>query len=700
MSTKFHALLIGVNCYLPNQMPGGGTYRNLRGCVRDIDHVEAYLRNALHVPPDHITRLTSTTGPGNNPVEPAAQLPSYENMVAAFKALAGKALDGDQVYVHYSGHGGRTTTAFPELKGAGNLDEALVPYDIGNSEARYLRDIELGALLKSIANKGAFLTVVLDSCHSGGATRGELAGVSTAVARGMDPGNAVKEGRTYDATDRPTESLVASHDELVAAWGPVEDGQRGVKPGSGWLQAVQGYTLLAACRANESAYEDVFEDGEKNGALTYWLLRSLPALPPSASFQVLHNILLARIRSWMGAQTPQLQGTSDRLVFGSENTAAAFGILVASVDMPNNTVLLNAGEAHGLRPGTLLAVYPNGAADLTSAQGRQAVLQVTELVGDADSKAVIVTDFNRGALEPGAQAVLIGSSDQRLQRTVALALNSQALLMAMQEALGAEGAGFVRLREAGEAADFQVGVVDDCYEIWDRSGNPMPNLRPLIGVSDADAAIRVVKRLVHLTKYENVRAIHNADPDMSKRVKVELLEAPTGDEGHAPVFLPGMHVTLRITNLLAPNLNDLNDPARILNVTVLQLANDYSIQQVHPPALEGPFVLLQPSKSIPLEFVTDLPAGCDEVTDILKVFVTQKSTDFRSLLLPGLDDPPKPVIRSVDKMDDPLERFLASFAGDEAPGDGELQTRLQQVSAPKQPRPWATSQVELTVKKA
>ena len=56
----FHALLIGVNCCLPNLLPGGGTYRILNGCVRDITHVEAYLRTALGVPTDCITRLTST----------------------------------------------------------------------------------------------------------------------------------------------------------------------------------------------------------------------------------------------------------------------------------------------------------------------------------------------------------------------------------------------------------------------------------------------------------------------------------------------------------------------------------------------------------------------------------------------------------------------------------------------------------------
>ena len=113
-------------------------------------------------------------------------------------------------------------------------------------------------------------------------------------------------------------------------------------------------------------------------------------------------------------------------------------------------------------------------------------------------------------------------------------------------------------------------------------------------------------------------------------------------------------------------------------------------------------MLLQPSASVepPLEFETELPAGYDEVKDILKVFVTQKTTDFRSLLLNGLDDPPTPRTRSLGEMDDPLDIFLASFAGDEAPSDEEVATRLMLVSAPKQPRLWATSQVELPVKKA
>ena len=47
-------------------------------------------------------------------------------MVAAFCKITELAQKGDQVYIHYSGHGGRTQpTLLPELKGENGFDEAL-----------------------------------------------------------------------------------------------------------------------------------------------------------------------------------------------------------------------------------------------------------------------------------------------------------------------------------------------------------------------------------------------------------------------------------------------------------------------------------------------------------------------------------------------------------------------------------------------
>src|SRR5829696_6450501 len=145
---NLYALLIGIDCYLTNRLPNGSSYPSLGGCVRDINHVEAFLKQKFQLPEERILKLTATDSGQLEPPEPRDHWPTYENMVAAFKRLTTLAQPGDQVYIHYSGHGGRTPTIVPEIKGLKAHDETLVPTDIGNSEARYLRDIELAKLLQ------------------------------------------------------------------------------------------------------------------------------------------------------------------------------------------------------------------------------------------------------------------------------------------------------------------------------------------------------------------------------------------------------------------------------------------------------------------------------------------------------------------------------------------------------------------------
>lgn len=282
-SSKFFALLIGVDCYLPNTLPQGGSYKSLAGCVRDINHVESFLKNTLQVSPAQILKLTASNSDSPNiPQEPPEQLPTYENIVAKFKELTDLAQPQDQVYIHYSGHGGRSTTIYPELKGSYGVDESLVPTDIGNSEARYLRDLELAKLLQNMVDKGLVVTLVLDSCHSGGATRGE---VNDSNIRGLNK-------NIIDTTPRPTESLVASTEELIQNWQELTQGQqntRNVTAASGWLPEPKGYVLLAACRDNEFAFEYPFNGKENNGALTYWLLDSLEKLGSDSTCKVVHE---------------------------------------------------------------------------------------------------------------------------------------------------------------------------------------------------------------------------------------------------------------------------------------------------------------------------------------------------------------------------------------------------------------------------
>lgn len=280
------------------------------------------------------------------PPEPREQWPTYENMVAAVKRLTDLAQPGDYVCWYYAGHGGRAPTIYPQRKGANGLDESLVPTDIGNSTARYLRDLELVKLLDDMVAKGLVVTVVLDICHSGGMARGQ----GDVAIRGI---NAV------DTTERPKESLVGPLAELFRAWDDATaGGTRNVALGSGWLPEPRGYTLLAACRPSESSHEYAFDGKERNGALTYWLLNALENAGTGVSHKDLHDRIVGRVHSQFENQTPQLQGEGDRIFLGSERISPYYAAPVLEVDLPGNRLLLGAGQAHGLRADAQFAVYP------------------------------------------------------------------------------------------------------------------------------------------------------------------------------------------------------------------------------------------------------------------------------------------------------------------------------------------------------
>jgi hypothetical protein len=650
------ALLIGIDCYMANQLPDGSWYPSLGGCVRDIAHVESFLRTRLGVEETRLLKLTASNphwppndaDPDRRPLEAPENWPTYENMVHMFRQLTEMAAPGDQVYIHYSGHGGRATTAFPALKGDGAFDEALVPTDIGDSTARYLRDAELAYLLQAMVDKGLLVTVVFDSCHSGGATRGN----GKAVRRGIG---------SADTRIRNTDSLVATYDRLEAVWRGAGGSGRSVKPGSGWLIEPEGYVLLAACRAQESAFEYPFDGKERNGALTYWLLDSLKQIGPALTYKMLHDRILAKIHAQFAAQTPQLQGEGARLVFGCDRIEPAYGATVLEVDAASGRARINAGEAHFIRRGAQFAIYPHGSNDLASAQARLALAELQEDPSATDAWVTITHRLKAADIEQGAQAVLIDPGIVRLRRPVALALrddlsadiDQQAALQRARDAIVQRGSAFAPLATETEGAAFQVAVnANSEYEIWDPAGAPLTNLRPALQIDDPAAPATLVERLIHLAKYRNVQELDNHDTlsPLAGQLAVELAgmsktynradapePQPFPHTGTQPVLKPGEWVFLRIRNLL-PRVTE-DEQANVLNVTVLGLDANWAISQLHPRSSGSYFVPLDPQSEILLPLQVSLPPGCKAVTDIIKVFGTIGTTNFRWLGLPALDRP-------------------------------------------------------------
>ena len=693
---NLHALLIGIDCYLENRMPDGSFYPSLRGCVRDVTHMEDFLKSKFQIPQENILKLMASNVNKPEPPEPKSQWPTYENMVAAFKELAQKAQPGDHVLIHYSGHGGRAKTIYAERKGPNGIDEALVPTNIGKSEARYLRDLELAKIMNDMVAKRLVIAVMLDSCHSGGMTRG---GGDVAV-RGI--------GTVDDRKPKILDSDVGLKKELLDLWDQLtQKGTRNVALGSGWLPEPKGYTLLAACRPSESAYEFAFDGKERNGALTYWLLHSLQDAGPGMSYKALHDRIVAKVHSQFENQTPQLQGEGDRVFYGSDRVRPHYAVPVMKVDSAGKRLLLGAGQAHGLRKNAQFAIYPHGS-DISKAELRQAVVEISQL-GSTDSWASIVKQFGQKAIEQGAEAAPVGSAVRLLQKVYMVTqaprdlppnLDQKAALGGVEKAL--KDNGWLEVAEKGGEVDYNVAVNSKGeYEIWDRTGAVIKNLRPPIKVGAEKAGAEIARRLVHLAKYNAIKQLYNHDAmsPLARKLEIDLIgkraeydpadpfepEETFADEpGRTPIMRVGQWTALRIKNASTGKLN----------ITVVDLQPDWGISQIFPAGHGDYFVEFESGQEMIIPLEAGLPTGYEEGKDLIKVFATVTTSNFRWLELPALD---QPLVRSIAVRGkapaNSLEELMSAFTADKPP------TR-NLVPAAYPSREWVVSQVEVNVKKA
>lgn len=651
------ALLIGVDCYMPASISGLPRYGNLSGCVNDIQLMDEFLRTRLNVPGARIKKLTAS-GSGFEPQEPPEDRPTKANIIAALQALARPdgPQPGDQVFIHYSGHGGRAVTLWPDLKSDG-LDESLVPTDYGRienpdkPEDRYVRDVELAALLQALVDRKLIVTVVLDSCHSGGATR-------AAEEEG------VRGSFEIDMVPRFASQLVGSPKELGDRWQEQTRGTRAASVASGWLPDPNGYTLLAACRALELAREYRAPNGKRHGALTYWLWHTLQS--PTTNWEMVQQQVVAQVHGAFASQTPQLQGVGNRAVFGGASLALPAGVNVLEVQ--GDKLRLGIGQAGVVSEGAQFFVYRKGVTDFKQTDQRLAVVELIDVL-DAESRAKVVRRLADGTIEPGCQALLFDPG-RKQQRAVRLVHGGEAPAAMVEGALDDLAATieqyesrFVRVAADGEYAHFQVGVTGQGeYEIRDAGEQPLANLQPA-PIADPREA---VEQLEHLAKYFNVLELSSPD-SMSRlagKLEVTLMrtpEEPFDESGGIPTVKANEQVYyLRIRNLHEPMQGPPSDASwyieerrrRTMNITVLNLAPDWSISRFLPPLgdaedyydLEPGATLLLPRAELPgvarglPPLMSSVPAGAKEAIDILKVFATTDTTSYDSLQLPGISE--------------------------------------------------------------
>jgi Caspase domain len=663
MMSNLYALLIGIDYYEPNPY-----YNSLQGAVRDIDKVASYLETSLQVPPERLTRLTAPL-PDTNALKDVRsarqeQPPTYQNIVTAFNQITKTAQPQDLVYIHYSGHGGRVKTIFADLKGEGQFDEGLVPMDVGN-ESYYLRDVEMATLLKRMTDKGLIVTVVFDSCHSGGATRGdgEIRGARTGAV---------------DLQNRPIDSVVATRDELVQNWLTLtqNDGKES------WLPNQSDYVFLGACRPSEYAYEAAFGTGrERNGALTYWMLDTLANSKSALTYQSLYNRVKGMIQSKFPNQLPMLLGASDRLVFGDKQQYRPYTVVVTNVSEDQTEITLDAGMSAGLSSGTRFAIYPTD--DVTDKTQQLAIVELTDEIQADRSIARILTPDEGGAIvkgkiAPGASAIMVAApvnligkvrlfvdkkvGDREEDLPVNLVDRQTEALAKIRQALVSNG--WVVEVKNGEESHYQVAVGKEGeYEIC--IGMPVKNVRPLLKIDDPAAPQQVVDRLVHLVKYQAVQELDNPASDLIDRLEFELCDA------NKQPFPNPQNVSLKPGEISYLKIK--NTYSQILNVAVLDLEPTWAISQVPIQGELAAFVSLDPGQETFTKLRLQLPENYQQAKETLKIFATKGLANFQWLTLPTLDEQPQPRgsapneelrTRSVDLPINPLNHLLTAIGGD------------------------------------
>jgi len=129
-----------------------GTEFELKGCVNDVNNIyERFLKHHGFTE-DHTILFT----------DDSKFPPTKSNMCAAFKQFVEKSIDGDILFIQYSGHG--TEVEDHDGDEDDGFDEALCPLDGGT----IIDDWLFEHVVKPLDDKPkAHLFVMVDACHSG-----------------------------------------------------------------------------------------------------------------------------------------------------------------------------------------------------------------------------------------------------------------------------------------------------------------------------------------------------------------------------------------------------------------------------------------------------------------------------------------------------------------------------------------------------
>lgn len=241
---------------------------------------------------------------------------------------------GDILVVHFSMHGQQIfDNNGDEID---DLDESIVPYDANVTYSdtyqgqNHIRDDELGVVITSLRNTlGADgqLLFILDSCHSGSATRGG------AKARG---GKAPFVPENWTASQNTT--------------GAVEEMFQKEKKSPD----AAPFVMISGASAAELNYEY-----QGNGSLSYAFAKAITTLGSNYTYRQLFSKITAQMNIISPKQKPTIEGDVDYKLFKGEYIQQQPYYSVKRVMRPD-LIQINGGEIQQLFKETTIHILPAG----------------------------------------------------------------------------------------------------------------------------------------------------------------------------------------------------------------------------------------------------------------------------------------------------------------------------------------------------
>lgn len=260
-----------------------------------------------------------------------------KGIMEAMQRLKNRIAEGDIVVIHYSGHGQQIfDDNGEEIDGK---DEALIPYDAfvkythNYKGENHLRDDELGNLMTSFRNKlgkNGQLLFLLDSCHSGSATRG-------AVTRGG-------EGTFAPAGWKASDDVKTAGSDMFER--------------SKVSQDAAPFVMISGASADELNYEY-----EGYGSLSFAFSEAMNELGSDFTYRQLFAKIAANMNVISPKQTPTIEGDTNYKLFKGEYVAQQPYFEVTDITRPD-LIRMNAGKIQRIFKNTTVKILPAGTTEV------------------------------------------------------------------------------------------------------------------------------------------------------------------------------------------------------------------------------------------------------------------------------------------------------------------------------------------------